>query len=633
MPTLHGNAESLVDALIGKVGKQLVVGLPLGIGKATHIADALFARAAADATLSVTFFTGLTLTPPSPGDDVTRRFVGPLSERLYGGWPTPAYASALSDGTLPKNVAVHEFYLRPGAFLGNPLVQQSYTSVNYSQVARELIAMGVNVVAQLISADTASPDHYSLSSNPEITLDLLEHFDAQRANGTPVAMLGQVNRRLPYMLGDAEIARSRFDLVLDDDALEFPLFGLPNRPVGPADYATAMHVASLVRDGGTLQVGIGSLSDALAHCLILRHTEPAVFSAVLQRLPGGSSAAHRPALPLETEPFSTGLFASTELVSDALFALFEAGIVKRPADDRDPCVIHGGFFVGSPAFYEKLRDLTPERRALINMTHISAVNTLFGDERRKRQQRQRAVFVNETMMATLLGAAVSDALDDGRVVSGVGGQFDFVRMGLELDDAHSILMVRAIRESGGKVASNIRASYGHATVPRHHRDVYVSEYGLAATRGRSDAATIRAMLGIADARFQESLAATAKTAGKFSTAERLPAAYADNTPAAIAAVFGDREIAPYFPTFPLGTSFTPTEQALLPALAWLGKRTAQPWHHAGDLARAVFTSGKPHTAALERMQLTRANARERLLERLLRYALDRMGDDTYAEAS
>ncbi|MEO1035306.1 MAG: acetyl-CoA hydrolase/transferase C-terminal domain-containing protein [Pseudomonadota bacterium] len=623
MTTSFSKPDELVDALIARVGKRLVVGLPLGIGKALHVADALYDRAAADSSIELTLFTGLTLEQPAVGDGIEGRFLAPLAERLYADWPTPKYARALRSGQLPANVRVHEFYLRPGAWLGSPFVQQSYTSINYSQVVGALLELGVNVIAQLVAADPARPEHYSLSSNPEITLDLWPRLRAARVSGRDVALVGQVNRRMPYMGGDAELERSSFDFVLDDSALDFEPFGLPNRPVGPADYATAMHVASLVRDGGTLQVGIGSLSDALAHCLILRQREPAIFDAVLNELPGGTRTARRQQLPIETGSFEHGLFASTELVSDALFALFEANIVRRPADDHDPCVIHGGFFVGSPAFYEKLRKLPTDRRALINMTRISAVNTLYGNEQRKRAQRRNARFVNETMMATLLGAAVSDGLDDGRVVSGVGGQFDFVQMGHELDDAHSILMLRARRMHGGRPQTNIKWNYGHTTVPRHHRDVFATEYGLAATRNRSDAQTIAAMLGIADRAFLPTLTAAAQDARKLAASFSAVPETNDNTPERIAEVFSDPDVQPHFPTYPLGTVFTPVEQRLIPALEWLKHKTAEPLQNLAELLGALARGGSAHDDAIERLGLDNAGTADRITRRLLRFALDR----------
>ena len=89
-------------------------------------------------------------------------------------------------------------------------------------------------------------------------------------------------------------------------------------------------------------------------------------------------------------------------------------------------------------------------------------------------QRRHARFVNTTMMVTGLGAAVSDTLDDGRVVSGVGGQYNFVAMAHALPEARSILCVRATRESRGEVTSSMPWSYGNATIPRHLRDIVVT---------------------------------------------------------------------------------------------------------------------------------------------------------------
>src|SRR5260221_2391813 len=118
------------------------------------------------------------------------------------------------------------------------------------------------------------------------------------------------------------------------------------------------------------------------------------------------------------------------------------------------------------------------------------------------------------MMGTMQGAAVSDGLADGRVVSGVGGQYNFVAMAHELERARSILLLRSTRESGGKVESNVVFNYGHATIPRHLRDIVVTEYGIADLRGRTDAEVAAALIGIADARFQDGLVAQAKAAGQ-----------------------------------------------------------------------------------------------------------------------
>lgn len=624
-----GNADDVAAAILDAVGPRIVLALPVGIGKAVHVANALFDRAAEDPSIRLTIFTALTLETPRAGSDLERRLLEPLTDRLFEGWPALRYARALRDGSMPPNVEVREFYFRPAAYLGVDRAQQRYTSLNYTQVSGALEELGVNVIGQLVSTRPESPGRVSLSSNPEVTLDMLESFfDARRGAGDAL-LVGQVNPELPYMLGEAELDEERFDLLLDAPECRFPLFGIPNRSVSAADFATGMHVASLVPDGGTIQLGIGSLSDAVAHALLLRHEKPAVFRSVLERLPGGPGSGRPAHLPVEGDPFEQGLFASTELLSDAVFALFERGVVDRGFEpDEDPegeALIHAGFFVGSPALYEGLRELPEERRRLVQMRRISWVNSLHGDEAVKRHQRREGRFVNEAMMVTLLGAAVSDGLEDGRVVSGVGGQFDFVRMAHELEDGRSILMVASHRVDDGRPRSNIRFRYGHVTVPRHYRDIFVTEYGIADTRGRPDEEVIAALLEIADARFQEELRKQAVDAGKLPPSHRLSPSARANRPSTIDEVFEDPAVAPHFPPYPMGSTLTPVERRLAAALRWLKERTATRRGTASTVVSALLRRIDPgHGEALRRMRLARpASLGERVKRRLVALALDR----------
>src|SRR5262249_42870849 len=165
-----------------------------------------------------------------------------------------------------------------------------------------------------------------------------------------------------------------------------------------------------------------------------------------------------------------------------------------------------------------------------------------------------------------LGSAVADALDDGRVVSGVGGQYNFVAMAHALRDGRSILLLRSQRGEGDQAASNILWNYGHCTIPRHLRDVYVTEYGTADLRGKSDEECIEAMLAIADARFQPELVAQAQAAGKLRKDFAIPARRRENTPQGLSAALQSFRARGLFPLFPFGADFTPEELALLPAL-------------------------------------------------------------------
>ena len=107
----------------------------------------------------------------------------------------------------------------------------------------------------------------------------------------------ELNENLPYMPGEVEIERAQIDMVLEPARPHYGLFAPPKEPVSLADYAMALHAATLVKDGGTLQIGIGAFSDALTHALVLRHRTPpsATFSTSLARpfRSGPSSAPSR----------------------------------------------------------------------------------------------------------------------------------------------------------------------------------------------------------------------------------------------------------------------------------------------------------------------------------------------------
>ncbi len=218
----------------------------------------------------------------------------------------------------------------------------------------------------------------------------------------------------------------------------------------------------------------------------------------MQRLsPGAEPSA------LETATFpEKGLYGVSEMLTEAFIHLIEADILKREVDG---VALHGAFFLGPTSFYRALREMAPDRIARIQMMPVSFTNELYGDEAAKRRARVDARFINNAMMATLMGAAVS-GLEDGQVVSGVGGQYNFVAQAFALAGARAILTVEATRQGKARMHSNIRWNYGHVTIPRHLRDVTVTEYGVADLRGKSDADVIAAMIGVADSRFQDELA-------------------------------------------------------------------------------------------------------------------------------
>jgi hypothetical protein len=223
---------------------------------------------------------------------------------------------------------------------------------------------------------------------------------------------------------------------------------------------------------------------------------------------------------------------------------------------------------------------------------------------------------------SLLGAATSDALENGQVVSGVGGQYNFVAMAHALRGGRSVLMLRSCRARHGTFESNILWSYGQTTIPRHLRDICVTEYGSADLRGRSDEECILAMLAITDARFIDGLAEQAKRNGKLRRDFAIPDRWRQNTPARLAAALAPH--AGRFPPFPFGSDFSAEELALLPALQRLQQVSARKSTLAAFLLSSIWRGrAQPDDAPLlRRLQLDRPHGlHERLLRRLVRTAL------------
>jgi acyl-CoA hydrolase len=614
-PAQFDSADCLADAIIARLGKTIVLAMPLGLGKANHVANALFARAVADSSVRLRIFTALTLEKPHPASELERRFIGPIAERCFGGYPDLAYAVALRKG-LPANVEVDEFFFQAGSRLNIPAAQQSYISANYTHALGAVLQRGVNVVGQLVAKRVrGGATRYSLSCNPDITLDLLAKRQSKEAD---FMFVGQVNSELPFMPGEGDLDADAFDAILDSPQTDFPLFAPPREPVDLAEYAAGLRVAGIVADGGTLQLGIGALGDAVAQALILRHNNNAGFRELLKRLDFGATAP--PGL-IEEQPFAAGLYGASEMFVEGFLELYHAGILRREVEGA---LLHAAFFVGSRAFYRALREMPAAELEKFRMTAVSYVNEIYGDEAAKRRARVKARFVNGAMMATLLGAIVSDGLDNGQVVSGVGGQYNFIAQGFALQDARSIIIVRATRTANGRTSSNIRWQYGHETIPRHLRDIVVTEYGVADLRGKTDRDVIEAMLAVTDSRFQDELLRQAKDAGKIEKGFALPPAWRDNSPQRIELALAGARAEGLLAPFPFETDFTAIEQRLLPALQTLKSASASPVRLGGILVRGL--SGRVDPAeigdCLARMGLARPTGfTDRVYAALLRGAL------------
>lgn len=272
--------DQAVEQVLSRLPAHIHMGLPLGLGKPNAFVNALYARVRELPERQLTIYTALSLGRPPLGDGLQRRFLEPFVERVFADYEDLTYLADLRNDSLPPNIRVEQFFMQPGSLLHSESAQQDYISSNYSHAARDINAKGLNLIAQLVAATPEKPVHLSLACNPDITLDLLPMIAKRRAAGETILMLGQVHTELPYMPGDAELPIDAFDLLIDQ-AEQRRLFSTPNMPVNTQDHCIGLHASTLVRDGGTLQVGIGAMGDAVAAALLARQGDNAGYRALL----------------------------------------------------------------------------------------------------------------------------------------------------------------------------------------------------------------------------------------------------------------------------------------------------------------------------------------------------------------
>jgi acyl-CoA hydrolase len=599
-PRFFHRLSEAAEFVFSSLGNEIRMATPLGLGKPNQLVNLLYERAKRDPQVQLTIYTALSLSIPHAHSELEKRFLNPFLKKHFGeDYPELTYVKDRLHGAQPTNVRIHEFYMQAAQNLHISRPQREYTSLNYTHVARSLVDKDINLVVQMVAKDAQG--RYSLSCNPDLTLDLV---DVYGRHNKQFLMVGVVHPDLPFMSFDAEVPPSFFDIIVESSEVNHQLFALPRTPLSATDHLIGLYASQLIEDDGTLQIGIGSLSDAIVAAAILRQKNNSAYREVVARLWQGKSQPPS----LHHESFVKGLYGTSEMVMDAFMHLRKAGILKREIFDLDEekkRYLHGAFFLGSKDFYAWLRDLSAEDRRGFCMTRVSKVNDLYDrHEMALRRQRKKACFFNICMNVTLLGGAASETLEDGQVVSGVGGQYNFVAMAHELPDARSVLMLKSVREHKGRRQSNIVWSHGQATIPRHLRDIVITEYGIAFLFGKSDEEVIQALIEISDSEFQGELIETAQKFGKLRLDYHLPESARHNYPENLQK-FLRAFPADFFPAFPFGSDFDKSEENLAVALSYLQKAQYSP----PRLLRLLWTGWqadkKPFQRELERLQLAR----------------------------
>jgi 4-hydroxybutyrate CoA-transferase len=276
-------------------------------------------------------------------------------------------------------------------------------------------------------------------------------------------VIAQVNPRMPRTLGNAFLHRSQIDCWV---AAEHPLAEYPPPPVGEVERAIAAYVADLVSDGATVQVGVGSIPQA-----------------VMEALSGKRDLGVH------------------SLLVDHMLPLVEAGVINNSRKRLHRGRMDVGEIMGTERLFRWAHENPAVNMEPSDMVHDPEVVGGLGD----------FVSVNSALEVDLLGQVNAESVE-GRQITGIGGQFDFVLGASRATGGRSIIALPSTGRQGkvSRIAARL-SSGARVTTPRFVADYVVTEYGTAALRGKSDAGRARAIARIAHPAFREMLEREAVT--------------------------------------------------------------------------------------------------------------------------
>lgn len=286
-------------------------------------------------------------------------------------------------------------------------------------------------------------------------------FGTSNDYGTSVArsakrLVVEVNANMPRVFGDSLLHISEVDALIENDS---PLSEYPEAQVSPEDRTIANTIAGMIEDGSCLQMGIGSLPNAVC--------------AMLDR--------------------RKDLGIHTELMTPALARLVECGAVTNRRKTTYPGRSVFTFAMGDRAFYDFL-DNNPS----MHSAPVQIVN-----DPRHISKNDRVVSVNATLQVDLSGACNSEHVM-GRQYSGSGGQLDFVRGASASRGGKAIIACRSTAKDGA-VSRIVPMLEGPVTTPRNDTHIVVTEYGAVDLRGKSLRQRAEALISIAHPRFRDEL--------------------------------------------------------------------------------------------------------------------------------
>jgi acetyl-CoA hydrolase len=278
-------------------------------------------------------------------------------------------------------------------------------------------------------------------------------------------IVAEVNQRMPRTLGDTFIHVSKLDYVVPVD---YPLMEMPMSEGGPSELAQkiAAYIAELIPNEATMQMGIGAIPDAVLGYLY--------------------------------EKKDLGIH--TELFSDGVIELVEAGIITNARKTLHPGKIIAGFVIGTRRLYEFVHD-----NPIIELHRTEYINDPFVIA-----QNERQVAINSAIEVDLTGQVCADSIGP-KLYSGVGGQLDFIYGASRSNDGVPIIALPATAKAGqiSRIVPLLKHGAGVVTSRNHVRYV-VTEHGVADLYGKTIRQRAQALINVAAPEFREELKRAAK---------------------------------------------------------------------------------------------------------------------------
>jgi 4-hydroxybutyrate CoA-transferase len=303
----------------------------------------------------------------------------------------------------------------------------------------------------------ASPDRAGY-----LSLGVSVSYSLAAARRAPL-VIAQVNPRMPRTLGNAFLHRSQIDCWAE---AEHPLAEYPPTAVGNVEGRIAERVADLVADGSTVQVGLGSIPQA-----------------VMEALAGKRDLGVH------------------SLLVDHMLPLIEAGVINNSRKRLHPGRMDVGEIMGTERLFRWVHDNPAVNMEPSDIVHDPQVVGTLGD----------FVSVNSAIEVDLLGQVNAESVE-GRQVTGIGGHFDFVLGARQAAGGRSVIALPSTGRQGevSRVVARLPAG-ARVTTPRFIADYVVTEWGTASLRGKSDAGRARELCRVAHPAFRESLEREAAT--------------------------------------------------------------------------------------------------------------------------